>query len=90
VLGILVMLTDAPVKVVPPVLISVIPPPAAGAAHFNPVDVLESAVRTVSLAPTPSLAGVSAAVAVRISALASKIVGWIPPSTEGILPIVIL
>jgi hypothetical protein len=31
------MLTDAPVKVVPPVLISVIPPPAAGAAHFNPV-----------------------------------------------------
>ena len=83
----LVMLTLEPESV--PLANKVIPP-AAGAAHFNPVDVLESAVKTVSLAPTANLAGVSAAVAVRISALASKIVGWIPPSIEGILPIVIL
>ena len=38
----LLTVVDAPVKVVPPVFIKVIPP-AAGAAHFNPVVSAESA-----------------------------------------------
>jgi hypothetical protein len=62
----------------------------AGVAHCNPVASPLAAVRTVPSAPTANLAGVSAAVAVSKSALASKMVGWIPPSIEGILPVVIL
>ncbi len=53
----LLTVVDAPVKVVPPVLIKVIPP-LTGADHFNPVAVLESAVRTVSFAPTVNFANV--------------------------------
>ena len=66
------IVTLAPVKVV--VLIKVIPP-AAGVAHFNPVAVVESAVSTVSLAPTANQETVSAAVAAMMSPLASTRVG---------------
>lgn len=50
---------------------------AVGVAHFNPVAVLESAVRTVLLAPTARRATVSAAVAAIRSPLASTILGLI-------------
>ena len=64
--------------------------PAAIVPHFNPVAVELSAVRTVSLAPTASLVGLEAALAAIMSPLVVTIVGWIPPSIEGILPTVIL
>jgi hypothetical protein len=54
----------APVRAVPPALISVYEvADALGVAHFNPVASAESAVRTVAFAPTPRRATVDAAVA---------------------------
>jgi hypothetical protein len=52
-------------------------PPAAGVAHLSPVAVELSAVSTVSLEPTASLATVSDALAAIMSPLASTIVGAI-------------
>ena len=68
------IVTLFPVKVVPPVSIKVIPPLLA-AAHFNPVAVDVSTVKTSPLTPElANLAGVSAAVADIKSPLASRIV----------------
>jgi hypothetical protein len=44
----LLTVVDAPVKVVPPVFIKVIPP-AAGAAHFNPVGETELSATMLQL-----------------------------------------
>jgi len=61
--------------------------PLAGVAQLGTPD---ATVSTCPVLPIPSLAGLLADEAYIISPVVVNKVGWIPPSTLGILPTVIL